>query len=82
MVLKPESKTPFSALWAGQLISLFGDRVHQVALAFLVLRATDSPVAVGAVFFAASLPNLLLGPIAGILLAAWRTARRHRLEIA
>ena len=27
----------FSALWAGQLISLFGDRVHQIALAFLVL---------------------------------------------
>jgi len=27
----------FSALWTGQLISLLGDRVHQVALAFLVL---------------------------------------------
>ena len=36
----------FSALWAGQLISLFGDRVHQIALAFLVLAVTDSPVAV------------------------------------
>ena len=26
----------FSALWTGQLISLFGDRVHQIALTFLV----------------------------------------------
>ena len=37
----------FSALWTGQLISLFGDRVHQIALAFLVAAVTDSPVAVG-----------------------------------
>src|SRR5207245_8489858 len=29
----------FSALWSGQLISSFGDRIHQVALAFLVLGA-------------------------------------------
>jgi hypothetical protein len=61
----------FSALWTGQLISLLGDRVHQVALAFLVLRATDSPIAVGGVFFVASLPNLLFGPIAGTLVDRW-----------
>jgi len=28
----------FSLLWVGQLVSLFGDRVHQVALAFLVAQ--------------------------------------------
>jgi MFS family permease len=61
----------FSALWVGQLISLFGDRVHQVALAFLVLGATNSPVAVAGVFLAATLPNLLLGPIAGTLVDRW-----------
>jgi len=61
----------FSALWTGQLISLLGDRVHQVALAFLVLRATESPIAVGAVFFVATLPNLLFGPIAGTLVGRW-----------
>lgn len=61
----------FSALWTGQLISLLGDRVHQVALAFLVLRATDSPIAVGAVFLVATLPNLLFGPIAGTLVDRW-----------
>ena len=35
---------PFSALWTGQLISLFGDRIHQIALAFMgmpFLDATD-----------------------------------------
>jgi hypothetical protein len=27
----------FSALWVGQLISIFGDRVHQIAIGALVL---------------------------------------------
>jgi len=61
----------FSALWTGQLISLLGDRIHQVALAFLVLRATNSAVAVGAVFLVATLPNLLFGPIAGTFVDRW-----------
>jgi MFS family permease len=61
----------FSALWMGQLVSLLGDRVHQVALAFLILGATGSPVAVGAAFFAATLPNLLFGPFAGALVDRW-----------
>lgn len=61
----------FSALWVGQLVSFFGDRVHQVAVAFLVLGMTGSPVAVSAVFLAAFLPNLLLGPIAGVLVDRW-----------
>jgi DHA3 family macrolide efflux protein-like MFS transporter len=61
----------FSALWTGQLISLLGDRVHQVALAFLVLRATNSPFLVGLVFLVATIPNLLVGPIAGTLVDRW-----------
>src|SRR5207253_1127059 len=61
----------FSALWTGQLISLFGDRMHQIALAFLVLTATNSPLAVGLVVLAATLPNLLLGPIAGTFVDRW-----------
>lgn len=61
----------FSALWTGQLISLLGDRIHQVALAFVVLNATGSPMAVGAVFLVATLPNLLFGPIAGTLVDRW-----------
>jgi DHA3 family macrolide efflux protein-like MFS transporter len=61
----------FSALWTGQLISMFGDRVHQIALAFLVLGLTNSLVAVAFVFVAASLPNLLLSPVAGTLVDRW-----------
>jgi MFS family permease len=61
----------FSALWVGQLISLFGDRIHQIALAFLVLALTGSPVATAFVFVAATLPNLFLSPIAGTYVDRW-----------
>jgi len=61
----------FSALWAGQLISLFGDRLHQIAIAAVVYLATGSEVATGLIFFAATLPNLVLGPIAGTFVDRW-----------
>jgi DHA3 family macrolide efflux protein-like MFS transporter len=65
----------FSALWIGQLISLFGDRLHQVALGVLVLGATGSPIQVGLVFLAATLPNLLVGPVAGTFVDRWDQKR-------
>ena len=61
----------FTALWTGQLISLFGDRLHQIALGLLVLSVTGSPIAVALAFMAATLPNLLLGPVAGTLVDRW-----------
>ena len=61
----------FSAFWVGQAISMFGDRLHQIALGFLVLDATGSPMATGFVFLAATLPNLILGPIAGTFVDRW-----------
>ena len=61
----------FSALWLGQLISLFGDRIHLIALTFLVLGVTDSPIALAFVFLAATVPNLFFGPIAGALVDRW-----------
>ena len=61
----------FSALWTGQLISALGDRIHQIALVFVVYEATSSAIAVGAIFLVATLPNLLFGPIAGTLVDRW-----------
>ena len=52
----------FASFWLAQAISLFGDRLHQVALAVLALAITDSPLATGLVFLAATLPNLCWGP--------------------
>ena len=61
----------FSALWAGQVISLFGDRVNQIALAAFVYETTDSPFAVALTFFAGMVPNLILSPIAGAYVDRW-----------
>ncbi len=60
----------FSLLWTGQLISFFGDRLHQVALGVLVLqRATLLDV--GLVFAATAVPSVFLGPLAGALVDRW-----------
>ncbi len=65
----------FSAFWLGQAISMFGDRLHQIALGAMVLTLTGSAVATGLVFFAATLPNLILGPIAGTFVDRWEHKR-------
>jgi MFS family permease len=63
---------PFSAMWLAQVISSLGDRVHQIALVFLVERATNaSPLALGLVFAAMTLPTSLVGPLAGALVDRW-----------
>jgi MFS transporter, DHA3 family, macrolide efflux protein len=55
----------FVLLWAGQLVSLFGDRVHQMALIMLVVSMGSNSLAMAAVFSAATLPTILLGPVLG-----------------
>ncbi len=63
---------PFSAMWLAQVISSLGDRVHQIALVFLVAHATgSSPVALGFVFAAMTVPVFLVGPVAGALVDRW-----------
>ena len=67
---------PFSAMWLGQVVSSLGDRVHQVALVFLVARATNySPLALGIVFAAMTVPSFLVGPLAGALVDRWDRKR-------
>ncbi len=61
----------FSALWVGQLISLFGDRVNQIALGAFVYEVTDSPLAVALTFLVGAIPNLLFSPFAGVYVDRW-----------
>lgn len=65
----------FAAFWLAQTISLFGDRLHQVALGVLVYALTNSPLLTGLVFLAATLPNIVLGPIAGTFVDRWEHKR-------
>ena len=61
----------FSALWVGQVISLFGDRVNQLALIAFVFEITDSPTAVALTFLVSTIPNLIFSPVAGTLVDRW-----------
>jgi DHA3 family tetracycline resistance protein-like MFS transporter len=58
---------PFATLWGGQTISRFGDAVHQIALAWLVLELTGSAAAMGAVLAAHILPFIAFSLIGGVV---------------
>ena len=64
--------------FAGQVISLIGTWMQQMALSWLVYRMTNSPLMLGLVGFSTQIPTLLIAPYAGIV--ADRT-NRHRLVL-
>ncbi|MCX2726710.1 MFS transporter [Thermomicrobium sp. 4228-Ro] len=57
----------FAALWISDLVATIGDRVHRVALAALVYELTGSMTVAGLAFLASGLPDLVLGPLAGVV---------------
>ncbi len=57
----------FAALWSSDLVATIGDRIHRVALAALVYQLTGSMTVAGLAFLASGLPDLLLGPLAGVI---------------
>jgi MFS family permease len=64
----------FSLLWTGQLVSLLGDRIHVIALGALVaVRGTE--LEVGLTFAATAIPNVIFGPLAGVLVDRWDRRR-------
>ncbi len=71
---------PFATLWTGGLFSLFGDRVNQAVLAIFIYQQTGSVVATGVVFFAATVPNLIFGSLAGTFVD--RTNQKRVLVIS
>jgi predicted MFS family arabinose efflux permease len=64
----------FRLLFAGQTVSVLGDRMVAVALAFAVLQIGGSPSAVGLVLAAKVLPSAATALVGGVL--ADRTSRR------
>src|SRR6516225_6001040 len=64
----------FQLFFGGQLISLIGTWMQNVAQAWLVYRLTGSSVLLGAVGFAGQIPIFLFSPLAGIV--ADRYSRR------
>src|SRR5690348_3129768 len=69
----------FRLFFGGQLISLIGTWMQNVAQAWLVYRLTGSSVLLGAIGFASQIPVFLLSPVAGIVADRFV---RHRVVIA
>src|SRR5712692_4859330 len=73
-LLKTLRHRSFAFLWFGQLISLLGDGVFRVALAWYVLTLTRSAFVMGVVYFASLVPTIFVTLFGGV--AADRLPRR------
>ena len=69
----------FQLFFGGQLISLIGTWMQNVAQSWLVYKLTGSSLLLGAVGFSSQIPIFLLSPIGG---AVVDRRNRHRLVIA
>lgn len=69
----------FQLFFSGQLISLIGTWMQNVAQSWLVYRLTGSPELLGLVGFAGQIPVFFLAPLGG---AAADHYNRHRIVIA
>jgi MFS transporter, DHA3 family, macrolide efflux protein len=61
----------FMALWIGQIVSAVGDYFFWLAMSLAVRRLTGSTAIMGVAMVAVALPNLLLGPLAGVMVDRW-----------
>ncbi len=65
----------WTLLWSGQLVSVVGTQVSQLAYPLLMLALTNSPAQAGFLSAARILPYLLLGLPAGALVDRWDRRR-------
>jgi DHA3 family macrolide efflux protein-like MFS transporter len=65
----------FSVIWFGQLVSSLGSGLTGFALPVWIYQKTGSAEAFGLLFFAATVPMVLLSPIAGALVDRWDRRR-------
>jgi len=79
-LLRPLAERDFRLLWSGQAISLVGDGVLTVALAWQTLRLSSSPAALGLVLFARAGPRFLLLLVGGVI--SDRLPRRRVMLVA
>lgn len=57
----------FFLLWQGQLVSCLGDALYSIALGFWVLEKTGSSAIMGILMASISIPRIVIGPFAGVL---------------
>lgn len=62
-------------LWLGGLVSNVGSTMLVIALPFYVYNQTGSALATGAMFIVESIPSILFGSVAGVMVDRWDRQR-------
>ncbi len=65
----------YRLFFAGQLVSLIGTWMAQVAMSWLVYQLTGSKLLLGTVAFASQIPGFILGPWVGVMVDRWNLRR-------
>lgn len=78
-ILSPLRNPEYRRLWFAQLVSVLGDKIHQIAASILVYKITGSLLHVGAMLAVTTLPAVLLGIPAGAFVDR---AERKRVMVA
>lgn len=73
-------KAPFFTLWSGQAVSLLGSQLVQFALVWWLTQTTGSATVLAVATLVALLPQIFIGPLAGVLVDRW--SRRRVMIIA
>jgi len=73
-------KPPFFTLWGGQAVSLLGSQLVQFALVWWLTQTTGSATVLAIATLVALLPQVLIGPFAGVLVDRWN--RRKVMIVA
>lgn len=68
---RPAGSRTFLIVWSGQLVSIVGTSLTWFGLAIWVYLETGSVTQLGVMMLAASLPRIVLSPIAGALVDRW-----------
>jgi DHA3 family macrolide efflux protein-like MFS transporter len=73
--LVPDWRLGFFGIWTGQAISLVGSNLVQFALIWWLTEAQNSATALAMAYLAGTLPVVLIGPVAGVLVDRWNRRR-------
>jgi DHA3 family macrolide efflux protein-like MFS transporter len=69
----------FLLLWQGQLVSMLGDVLYEMALGFWILAVTGSTGLMGVLMATSALPRIFISPFAGVIVD--RCNRRNMMVL-
>jgi MFS family permease len=74
-VLAPLKIGDYRKLWVGQIVSVVGDKLNQIAMGIMVYKITGSMLQMGIMLGITVLPSALFGLIAGAYVDRWDRRR-------